>query len=103
MNRPGVVAVVEVYGRRLSLAECVSCGLARPILGRGLCGTCHSRHARDGTLTEYGYVKADRIAEYARLRDSGHTVASAAGRVGVTVRSGQRYEAELCASEDGGG
>ena len=48
-------------------------------------------------------MKADRIAEYARLRDSGHTVASAAGRVGVTVRSGQRYEAELCASEDGGG
>ena len=89
---------MEAYGRRLSLAECVSCGLVRPMLGRGLCGTCRSRYSADGTLAEYGYVKADRVADFARLRADGYTVTAAAGKIGVTRRSGTRYAAELRAA-----
>jgi hypothetical protein len=100
VNRPGVIAVVEVYGRRLSLAECVSCERQMPMLGRGLCGMCRSRCAKDGTLTEYGYTKADRITDYVRLRTDGLTVTAAAVRIGVHRRSATRYEAELRA--DGG-
>jgi hypothetical protein len=98
VNRPGVIAVVEVYGRRLSLAECVLCGHVKPILGRGLCGGCRSACSKDGTLTEYGYTKADRVADYARLRADGLTVTAAAARIGVHRRSATRYEAELRAN-----
>lgn len=92
MTRAGVLAVVTAYGRRLSVAGCARCGRARVLLGRGLCGACRSKCSRDGTLTDYGYTKADRAAEYAQHRAAGLSIREAAERTGVTYRSGQRYE-----------
>ena len=102
MTRPGVLAVVTAYGRRLSLAGCARCGQVRVLLGRGLCGACRSRCRRDGTLTDYGYTKADRMTEYAQHRAGGLGVREAAERAGVSERSGQRYEAERRSNTTGG-
>ncbi len=97
-GRADVLEVVVIYGRRLPVAECASCEQARPILGRGLCNACRWRHRDDGTIAEFGYVKADRVADYARFRLGGLGLAQAAARVGVSKRTGERYEAELAAS-----
>jgi hypothetical protein len=64
-------------------------------VGRGLCGGCKQRHRREGTISEFGYVRAERIAEYAALLDGGLDPAEAAARVGVSRRTGHRYEAAL--------
>ena len=94
MTRPGVLAMVTAYGRRLPIAECARCGRIRLLLGRGLCAGCRGTCSRNGTLTQYGYAKADRKADYARHRAHGLTIREAAERTGITERSGQRYEAE---------
>jgi hypothetical protein len=65
---------------------------------RGLCDSCGHARRRDGTLAEFGYVKADRRADFARYRTAGVDLAEAAGRVGVSERTGWRYETELAAS-----
>lgn len=75
--------------------ECVSCGKTRHLHCRGLCETCRWRYRSDGTITEFGYVKADRIADYAARRRAGASVPVAAARTGVCERTGWRYEAEL--------
>ena len=94
----GPVAVV--YGIRRRVAGCASCGLVRPLIHRGLCRPCRDRHWQAGTLGEFGYVKADRVADYAALRAAGESITAAADRLGVARRTAQRYEGELIASGD---
>ena len=93
--RPGVLAVhVQPCGDRRPVAECASCGYPRIIRGRGLCEGCRKRCRLDGTLGQYGYLRGDRIADYAALREA-LGMREAAARVGVTVRTAHRYEAAL--------
>jgi hypothetical protein len=70
-----------------------------PIESRGLCAACRRRNRDRGTLGEFGYVKADRLADYAELRGLGVPVPAAAARLGVSERTAWRYEAELKAGE----
>lgn len=86
---------VSLYGRRHTVAECARCGRVRPLLGRGLCNPCRWMSRRNGTILDYGYVKADRVADYARLRGLGYELEDAAVRVGVSKRTAERYEAQL--------
>ena len=91
----GVLALV-IYGHcRRRLAGCASCERVRPLVTRGLCDTCRHRYERDGTIGEWGYVKADRVADYARLRLADYPVPVAASRIGVSERTAWRYEAQL--------
>jgi len=90
--------VVFLYGCRHRVSECARCELVRPVWYRGLCRPCVDRCRLDGTIGCYGYVKADRMADFAWLRLGGVDVAGAAGRVGVSERTGWRYETELAGS-----
>lgn len=74
--------------------ECASCHRDMPIATRGLCDMCRHRCRRDHTITQWGEVKADRLAVYAPLRAAGVSVEVAAWEAGVSVRTGYRYEAE---------
>ena len=103
LTRPGIV---RLYGR-IPVGECARCERERPLHGRGLCCTCRAQARRDGTLEDYGYVKADRIADYAATRASWvrgggglrhPTIPEASRAAGVGGRTGQRYEAELDAA-----
>jgi hypothetical protein len=79
-------------------AACDCCGHTQRIKARGLCGVCYTRARDHGAVAKWGFVKADRLAEYAGLREAGASVESAAWDAGVSVRTGQRYEAELRAA-----
>lgn len=102
LARPGIIAIVQV-GRndRLPVGECARCERIRPLYGRSLCGACRTRCQRDGTLEDYGYVKEDRVADYILARRRVHgdgrpwSVAEASAAAGISMRTGQRYEAEL--------
>ena len=96
--RSCTLPVVVVRGERRILAECGSCERVRPLMSRGLCDVCREERRRDGTIAEFGYVKADRMADFTRYRTAGVGLAEAAGRVGVSERTGRRYEMELAAS-----
>lgn len=87
--------VATLWGIRRRVAECASCELERPLYVRGLCRPCHIRHQADGTAGQFGYVKADRLEDYAWLRTSGELLPVVAARLGVTERTAWRYEAEL--------
>src|SRR5581483_7161214 len=92
----GPVAVV--HGKRLRVSECASCEQMAPLTCRGLCEPCRDRHRKAGTVEEFGYVKADRLADYEWLtRDCGETLYVAAARIGISERTAWRYEAELAA------
>jgi hypothetical protein len=67
----------------------------RPLLCRGLCNSCIWTCRHDGTYGEYGYTKADRIADYAHRRYNGDTIGLAASRLGISRRTAERYEAKL--------
>lgn len=94
---------VTAYGHKMPVAECARCGLPGPIRKRGLCGGCESVTKRDGTYAEYGYVKADRLADYAEMTrllrggDLNRTEAmrQACARLGISERTGERYERDL--------
>jgi hypothetical protein len=73
--------------------ECCRCGRHRPLRPRGLCSTCRNRCTLDGTLGQYGWVRADRLAEFTELRDRHYPVEMAGARVGVCARTAWRYEA----------
>lgn len=77
------------------IAACDCCGNTRKIICRGLCNSCRSRTRHHGSFKTWGYVKADRLAEYEGLRAAGYSLAQSAWTVGVSERTGQRYEAEL--------
>jgi hypothetical protein len=76
------------------LRECAGCGQTRELVTRGLCVPCRGLHRRAGTITDFGYLKPDRLADYADLRST-HSVAVAARRLGLSERTGWRYEQEL--------
>ena len=98
MDRPGIVSVTVLHGKRRPVAECVSCNRVRPLPCRGLCVSCRDRHGDNGTLSDYGYVKSDRLAEYRRLRLGGLNITEAAKWIGVSRRTAGRYEASLIAT-----
>ena len=89
----GPVAIV--WGERRRVAECASCEQIRPLPSRGLCVPCRELHRKAGTEAEFGYVKADRLADYADLRRDGELLEVAAARIGISERTAWRYEAEL--------
>jgi hypothetical protein len=97
--QPGRDGVISVYvmpsGRRCRVAACASCGEPRVIRRRGLCSTCRHRHTADGTIGDYGWTRADRLAEYAAGRRDGLGVGQAAARAGVSRATGSAYEAAL--------
>jgi hypothetical protein len=86
---------VVLYGRRRVVTECARCGKVRPLLERGLCNPCRKTCHDDGTIGDYGYVKADRMADYACRRLNGDSIAAAAVRLGISKRTAERYEAQL--------
>lgn len=80
--------------------ECACCGGIGLHFGRSLCCACHQWHRKNGTLGKYPPLHTwletlSRIAEFGELRAAGLSVAKAAARVGVTKRSGERYEHRL--------
>ena len=93
------VPMVFAGGRFYRLDECADCGRFMPMECRGLCHACRKRNSACGTLGEFGYVKADRLADYALRRSRGTPLADAAAWVGVSERTAWRYEAELKAGE----
>ena len=98
LRRAGVLALVYRGGCRRSVAECASCGNVRVLRQRGLCQPCVRSATLDGTIEDYGWTRADRLAEYAALRNAGLTIRQAAERTGVSRRGGDRYEADLAAA-----
>lgn len=94
-GRPGVIGLVVLGGAVRRVAGCADCGRTGLIIRRGLCRPCVREHVRDGTITEFGWTRADRLAEYAALRRDGLGVAEASERAGVSCRTGWRYEAAL--------
>jgi hypothetical protein len=92
---PGTVGVVMYGGRRWRIAECGCCERERRIFSRGLCQACYSSRLDDGTVASYGYVQADRVAEFSQLRSAGYSIVAAGQRLGVTPRTAQRYETAL--------
>lgn len=96
--RSCTLTLVTVRESRRRVAECASCERARPLITRGLCDSCRHKYERGGTITEWGYIKTDRLEDYAWLRRSGEPVPVAASRVGVSERTAWRYEGELAAS-----
>lgn len=74
---------------------CASCRQDREITTRGLCDACRSRCRRDHTISGWGEAKAARLEIYASLRTAGWSVGWAAWEIGVSERTGWRYEAEL--------
>ena len=72
---------------------CGCCGKTRSLKARELCTTCHVHCTLDGTLGQYGWVRADRLAEFRELRERHYPVELAGARVGVSARTAWRYEA----------
>lgn len=97
--RPGVVALVrrDGSGDRRAAGECARCGLLAPLAQRGLCRPCARACRKDGTIGEYGWLRPDRMGEFAALRRAGLSVERAAAGTGVCGRTGTRYEAALAA------
>jgi hypothetical protein len=105
-TRDPAAPAVFIHGRFLRLGDCASCSQYQPIVGRGLCVTCRWRHRADGTIGDYGYVKADRFSDYVLIRPArvaggelAAFVRGAARRLGVSERTAWRYEAALKAGE----
>jgi len=88
-------SAVFTGGHFCRLDDCADCGRLMPMECRGLCAACRKRNRDRGTLGEFGYVKADRLADYAELRRARVPVPAAAARLGVSERTAWRYEAEL--------
>lgn len=91
----GVTARIPWRGYMAQAGECVRCDRFRVLPIRGLCTTCYKYVREDGSLGDYGWTRNDRLAEYAGLRAGGLSIPAAAKRMGVSTRTGTRYEAEL--------
>ena len=80
----------------LDRGGCVSCEQDRPVFSRHMCKPCYQRLWRrdDGSLEQFGWVRADRLAEFGQLRDRQYSVEAAGARVGVSARTAWRYEAD---------
>lgn len=95
LARPGVLGQARWGGQIVAVAACARCERVWPMVRRGLCYTCARICRADGTIWDYGYTKADKMADYALARGRGLTVSQAAVQAGVDPRTGQRYEKEL--------
>lgn len=88
----GVLGVVRLTGKRLyKIALCADCERPKPIAYRGLCGSCADRHFKDGTIADYGWTRADRLAEYSGLLRQGLTPGEAAERMGICRETAYKY------------
>lgn len=96
--RPASLPTLVVYGIRRTVSECARCERVRPLFERGLCNSCRAVCRRKGTSAEFGYLKPDRMTDYAYRRRNGDCIALAAERIGVSKRTAERYEAQLVAS-----
>lgn len=72
--------------------------------GRGLRHSCYMRHHHAGNLDKYpprgrSYPRQWRVESYAELRARRVPIREAADRLGVTDRTGYRYERQLKALE----
>lgn len=90
--------------------DCRRCHKFRPHRGKGLCVSCYDYVRRPyvptgagrggpGTAKSAEAVES-RLEEFADLRARHYTIAQAALRVGVSVRTGERYEARLRAEKE---
>ncbi|MBF8187354.1 hypothetical protein ITP53_16760 [Nonomuraea sp. K274] len=84
--------------------ECACCGGTGLHQGRALCHACYQWHHENGTLHKYPQLHTwletlARIADFAELRGRGLSVRRASAALGVTARSGQRYEQRLKARQ----
>jgi hypothetical protein len=115
--------------RRGQPIDCASCRRRRPHFGRRWCSSCYQRWWRAGkpaggpppmcdlspkqlaaahaaaalARTARTARRVGRIEDYTWLRGQGATRAEAARRVGVTIRTTQRYDAHLRAQGVDGG
>lgn len=89
------------------LIVCLICGQTRPNKARQLCGACHGREHRHGTLSRWPEAmsetelhrlhtgpRADRVAAYLQARRWGLTQAQAARRLELTPGTARSYETE---------
>src|SRR4051794_5745345 len=107
--------------RRGQLIDCAACRRRRPHFGRRWCSSCYQRWWRAGkpdggpppmrassakqiaaahaaaalARAAYAARRAGRIEDYTWLRGQGASRTEAARRVGVTIRTAQRYDAHL--------
>lgn len=84
--------------------ECACCGGIGLHQGRALCVACYRWHDKNGTLHKYPPLQTwlstlARIDDFAEYRARGLSVRAAAEAVGVTKRSGERYEHRLRARQ----
>jgi hypothetical protein len=73
--------------------------------GRGLRNTCYNRHHKAGTLDQFPPLRTSlprrwRLEAYTEIRARGVSVRKAAKQLGVTDRTGWRYEHLLKTSQD---
>ena len=98
MSKSWTGPVTVTYGVRVRVAECARCERQRAIEARGLCHSCRTTCQANGTIGEYGYVKPDRLEDYAYRRGQGDSPGTAAGRLGISKRTACRYETQLAAA-----
>ncbi|MGW6498574.1 hypothetical protein [Nonomuraea angiospora] len=84
--------------------ECACCGGTGLHEGRALCSACYTWHRKNRTLHRYPPLHTwletlARIGQFAELRGQGMSIRAAARQLGVTARSGQRYEQRLKARQ----
>lgn len=91
--------------RRRARRLCSRCGRVRPHGGLGLCEGCYSYARRPyvptgagmggpGVLRDTSAV-AGRLQDYAEIRSRHYTIGQAAARLGISIRTADRYEARL--------
>ncbi|MCW2929953.1 MAG: hypothetical protein JWM19_915 [Actinomycetia bacterium] len=96
----GVVAIIDSKWRRYKVAECARCGLEKRIKGRGLCPACSSAVTRDGTIGEYGWMRDERLEEFAGHRRH-MNITRAGAATGISTVTAFRYERLLREREAG--
>lgn len=94
-QRAGVIARIDCGTYMGIIGACARCDQVRHLPCRGLCPACLTASRLDGTLAEYGWTYADRLAEYAQMRANRVARAECARRLGVCDRTATRYEKAL--------
>lgn len=94
--------------RRRPIRYCQRCRRHRPYRAKGLCGHCYTYTRRPYQPTGVGRggpgvpksaeVLESRLEEFAELRARHYTTVQAAARIGISVRTAERYAARLKAA-----
>lgn len=86
--------------RSRRVAECDSCGHAKPIDAFGWCKPCYKRWDRAGRPDSGPPPRrVGRVDEYFELtREQYYTLPNAAARMGISERTAWRYEARIRAA-----